>query len=154
MIRAAELHDIGKIAIPDRVLHKVGPLDDDEWELMMTHTTIGERILAAAPAMAPVAALVRSSHERWDGDGYPDRLASEQIPLGSRIIFVCDAYEAMTESRSYRDPISPEDALEELRRCAGSQFDPQLVELAARVFPPITGALAAPPAALSPTSAS
>ena len=155
VIRAAELHDIGKIAIPDRVLHKFGPLDDDEWSLMKTHTTIGERILAAAPAMAPVAALVRSSHERWDGDGYPDRLASEQIPLGSRIIFVCDAYEAMTESRSYRDPISPEDALEELRRCAGTQFDPQLVELfAARVFPLITGARVAPPTALSPTSAS
>ena len=154
VIRAAELHDIGKIAIPDRVLHKFGPLDDDEWALMKTHTTIGERILAAAPAMAPVAALVRSSHERWDGDGYPDRLASEQIPLGSRIIFVCDAYEAMTESRSYRDPISPEDALEELRRCAGTQFDPQLVELfAARVFPLITGARVAPPTALSPTFA-
>ena len=154
-IRAAELHDIGKIAIPDRVLHKLGPLDEDEWALMRTHTTIGERILAAAPAMAPVAALVRSSHERWDGDGYPDRLAGEQIPLGSRIIFVCDAYEAMTESRSYRDPISPEDALEELRRCAGTQFDPQLVELFAdHVFPLITGQPAAlgarPPSSAQP----
>jgi diguanylate cyclase (GGDEF)-like protein len=136
VVRAAELHDIGKIAIPDRVLHKPGPLDDTEWELMRTHTTVGERILGAAPAMGPVAALVRSSHERWDGAGYPDGLSGEEIPLGSRIIFVCDAFEAMTEARSYRSPMSPADALAELRRCAGTQFDARLVELFAdRVFP-------------------
>ncbi len=136
VVRAAELHDIGKIAIPDRVLHKPGPLDDDEWELMRTHTTIGERILGAAPAMGRVAALVRSSHERWDGEGYPDGLAAGEIPLGSRIIFVCDAFEAMTEQRAYREPLSPQEALEELRRCAGTQFDARLVDLfAERVFP-------------------
>ncbi len=136
LIRAAELHDIGKIAIPDRVLHKPDPLDDEEWELMRTHTTVGERILATAPAMSPVARLVRSSHERWDGAGYPDRLAGEQIPLGSRIIFVCDAFEAMIEERAYREPISAAEALAELRRCAGTQFDARIVQLfAERVYP-------------------
>ena len=94
--------------------------------------------------MGPVAALVRSSHERWDGDGYPDRLAGEEIPLGSRIIFVCDAYEAMTEERSYRDAMAPAEALAELRRCAGTQFDARLVELFAdRVFPEVEHELGA-----------
>ena len=136
LVRAAELHDIGKIAIPDRILHKPGHLDDDEWALMRTHTTIGERILAAAPAMAPVAKLVRSSHERWDGTGYPDQLAGEQIPFGARVILVCDAFEAMTERRAYRDRLEPEAALAELRRCAGTQFDAEIVDLFAElVFP-------------------
>ena len=115
LVRAAELHDIGKVAIPDKILHKPRPLDDDEWELMRTHTTIGERILAVAPAMGPVAELVRSSHERWDGDGYPDGLAGEQIPLGARIISVCDAFEAMTEERPYRRAMAPPRRLAELR---------------------------------------
>ena len=136
LVRAAELHDIGKIAIPDRILHKPGPLDAAEWDLMQRHTQIGERILAIAPAMGPVATIVRSSHERWDGGGYPDELEGEEIPLGSRIIFVCDAFEAMIETRSYRDPRSPEEALAELRRFAGTQFDPSVVELfAEHVFP-------------------
>jgi two-component system cell cycle response regulator len=140
LVRAAELHDIGKIAIPDKILHAPRPLDGAEWELMRTHTTIGERILAAAPAMKPVSKLVRSSHERWDGSGYPDGLAGEAIPLGSRIIFVCDAFEAMTEERSYRDPLSPQEALAELRRCAGTQFDARLVDLfAEHAFPAIGG---------------
>ena len=134
--RAAELHDIGKIAIPDRILHKPGPLDAAEWDLMQRHTAIGERILAIAPAMGPVAAIVRSSHERWDGGGYPDGLEGEEIPLGSRIILVCDAFEAMIETRSYREPRSPEEALAELQRFAGTQFDPGVVELfAEHVFP-------------------
>ena len=136
LVRAAELHDIGKIAIPDRVLHKPGPLDDEEWALMRTHTTIGERILAVAPAMAPVATLVRSSHERWDGAGYPDGLAADEIPFGARVIFVCDAFEAMIEERAYRESLEPAEALAELERCAGSQFDPEIVALfATRVFP-------------------
>jgi two-component system cell cycle response regulator len=126
--RAAQLHDIGKIAVPDEILHKPGPLTVEEWELMRQHTVIGDRILAAAPAMRPVGAIVRSSHERFDGDGYPDRLAGERIPLGSRIIAVCDAFHAMTSVRAYKPALSRNAALEELQRCAGSQFDPVVVE--------------------------
>jgi two-component system cell cycle response regulator len=126
--RAAELHDIGKIAIPDSVLHKPGPLDDGEWALMRQHTVIGERILLAAPALKPVAALVRASHERWDGAGYPDQLSGDTIPLGARIVAVCDAYDAMTSDRTYRAAMTPSAAIAELRRCAGSQFDEAVVD--------------------------
>ena len=125
---AAELHDIGKIAIPEAILDKPGPLTTDEWTLMHQHTIAGERIILASPALADVAPLVRSSHERWDGTGYPDRLAGDAIPLGARIITVCDSYHAMTSDRAYRSALSPEMALAELRACAGSQFDPQVVE--------------------------
>jgi len=127
--RGADLHDIGKMAIPDEILNKPGPLDDAEWELMRTHTLVGERMLGSSPALAPVAKLVRSSHERWDGGGYPDAIAGEEIPLGSRIIAICDAYVAMTEARPYREPRSVEAALAELQAGAGSQFDPRLVDL-------------------------
>jgi diguanylate cyclase (GGDEF)-like protein len=126
--RAAELHDVGKLAIPDDILHKPGPLDAAEWALMRQHTIIGDRILGAAPAMRPVAAIVRSSHERVDGSGYPDGLAGEQIPLGARIVSVCDAFHAMTTPRPYQPTLTREQALEELRRCAGTQFDPAIVE--------------------------
>jgi two-component system cell cycle response regulator len=125
---AAEMHDIGKIAIPDEVLTKRGSLDKLEWRLMRTHTVIGERILNAAPALVPVARIVRSSHERWDGKGYPDALAGEEIPFGSRLVHICDAYDAMTEDRPYSPAISPAEALAELHRHAGTQFDPVLVE--------------------------
>jgi diguanylate cyclase (GGDEF)-like protein len=127
--RAAELHDVGKIAIPDEILSKRGPLTAGERELMETHTLVGERILSGAPAMAPVAVLVRHSHERWDGAGYPDGIAEESIPLGSRLIFICDSFEAMTTGRPYRAPSSFADAMAELSRCAGTQFDPRLVEI-------------------------
>jgi diguanylate cyclase (GGDEF)-like protein len=126
--RAAELHDLGKIAIPDAILEKPGPLDKVEWSFMRRHTTIGERILLAAPALRSVARLVRSSHERWDGAGYPDGLAGEQIPLGARVVAVCDAYHAMTSERPHRSPVTPAEALAELRRCAGTQFDPAVVD--------------------------
>ncbi|MFZ0386228.1 MAG: diguanylate cyclase [Solirubrobacteraceae bacterium] len=126
-LRAAELHDIGKLAIPDAILNKPGPLDPAEWEFMRQHPMIGERILAAAPALAPVAKLVRASHERWDGTGYPDGLRGEEVPIGARIVAVCDAYEAMTAHRVYQRARSPEQALAELRRNAGSQFDPTVV---------------------------
>jgi HD-GYP domain-containing protein (c-di-GMP phosphodiesterase class II) len=125
--RAAELHDVGKVGIPDTILNKPGPLDATEWEFMHQHTILGERILNAAPALRPVARLVRSSHERWDGTGYPDRLAGEAIPLGARIVAVCDAYEAMTADRAYRKALSPHAAREELSANAGSQFDPAVV---------------------------
>jgi HD-GYP domain-containing protein (c-di-GMP phosphodiesterase class II) len=127
LVRAAELHDIGKMAVPDAILAKPGPLNAEEWEFMRRHTIVGERILGAADALRPVASIVRSSHERWDGGGYPDGLAAEEIPLGSRIVFVCDAFDAMVTDRSYRRRSSVEQALAELRRCSGTQFDPAVV---------------------------
>jgi len=128
IVRAAELRDLGKMAIPDAVLAKPGPLTEAEWALMRTHSLAGERILAAAPALRPVARLVRSSHERWDGAGYPDALAREAIPVGARIILACDALHAMVSERAYRPALSLEAALAELERCAGTQFDPGVVE--------------------------
>jgi two-component system, cell cycle response regulator len=128
LVRGAELHDIGKVAIPEVILHKRGPLDESEWTFVRQHTIIGERILAAAPALAPVARVVRASHERWDGVGYPDGLEGEEIPLAARIIAVCDAFDAMVSDRPYRAALGPEEAISELRRCAGSQFDPAVVE--------------------------
>lgn len=127
--RAAELHDVGKIAIPERILRKRSALTAVERELIRNHTVVGERILASAPAMVPVARLVRASHERWDGDGYPDRLKGEEIPLGSRIIAVCDAFDAMVSRKPYRPSLDSGEALRELRQCAGTQFDPTLVDL-------------------------
>jgi two-component system cell cycle response regulator len=132
--RAAELHDVGKIAIPDAILNKPGPLDAEEWRFMRRHTVLGERILSAAAALRPVARLVRSSHERFDGGGYPDGLRGEEIPLGARIIFVCDAYDAMTSDRPYSRGITPAEATAELRSCAGSQFDPHVVEVFAAMI--------------------
>jgi diguanylate cyclase (GGDEF)-like protein len=126
--RASELHDIGKIGVPDGILRKRGPLNSAEWSLMRNHTLIGERILASAPAMAPVARLVRSTHERWDGQGYPDSLMGDEIPLGARVIAVCDAFVAMTQQRPWRTTMTHPEALQELRNCGGSQFDPHLVE--------------------------
>jgi diguanylate cyclase (GGDEF)-like protein len=126
--RAAELHDVGKMAIPDAILEKPAALDDAEWAFMRRHTIIGERILAAAPALIPVASLVRSSHERWDGGGYPDGLAGKAIPLGARVVCVCDAFDAMVSERPYRAASSRDEAFAELRHCAGSQFDPDVVE--------------------------
>jgi diguanylate cyclase (GGDEF)-like protein len=125
---AAELHDIGKVAVPDAILNKPGPLTDAEWAFIKTHTLLGERILAAAPALSQEAALVRSSHERWDGAGYPDGLAGDAIPLGSRIIFAADAFDTMTSARPYKAAASSAEALAELHRCANSQFDPVVVD--------------------------
>jgi diguanylate cyclase (GGDEF)-like protein len=126
---AAELHDVGTAAIPDAVLHKPGPLDPHEWELVRRHTLLGERIMQAVPALGNAARLVRSSHERFDGTGYPDGLAGDQIPLGSRIVAVCEAFDAMTSPRPYKPAVSEQDALGELRRCAGTQFAPHVVEV-------------------------
>ena len=125
--QAANLHDIGKAAVPDAILEKPGPLDEHEWAFMRRHTIIGERIMQAAPALSAAAPLVRSSHENFDGTGYPDRLAGDDIPLGARVIAVCDAYDAMVSDRPYRAALSHAEALDELRRCAGTQFDPAVV---------------------------
>ncbi len=132
---AAELHDLGKLAIPDAILSKPAPLDAEEWTFMRRHTLVGERILLAAPDLGGVAALVRASHERWDGGGYPDGLKGEEIPLGARIVAVCDAYDAMVTRRPYREPLAPEAAVVELRAAAGRQFDPVVVEAFAGVMP-------------------
>ena len=125
--RAGELHDIGKLAMPDAVLRKQGPLTQGEWSLMRSHTLIGERILASSPALGPVGSIVRSTHERWDGSGYPDGLAGEAIPRSARIIAVCDAYTAMASGRPYQLARSPRSALDELRSGGGTQFDPEVV---------------------------
>ena len=129
LARAAQLHDLGKLAVPDEILRKPGPLDDREWAFVRQHTIVGERILRASPALRSVASVVRSSHEHWDGSGYPDGLAGEDIPLASRIVNACDAYYAMTSKRPYREALSPNDALNELMRLAGAQFDPNVVRV-------------------------
>jgi two-component system cell cycle response regulator len=121
------LHDVGKVAIPDEILSKPGPLDESEWAFMKRHTIIGQRIIGAAPALAAVARLVRSTHERWDGGGYPDGLAGDDIPLIARIVAVCDAYDAMVTDRAYRGRRDSSSAVAELRHCAGTQFDPEVV---------------------------
>jgi len=126
--RAAELHDIGKMAIPDAILNKPGPLDDREWRFMRRHTIIGEDILNVAPALQPVAALVRASHERWDGKGYPDGTSGDEIPRGARIVAVCDAFSAMVQERPYQAGLSVSEAVAEIKRCAGTNFDPAVVE--------------------------
>lgn len=125
---AAGLHDVGKVAIPGVILDKPGPLSEDEQRFVRHHTEIGERIVAAAPDLARAAAIVRSIPERFDGSGYPDGLAGGQIPLGSRIVAVCSAYDAMTTTRPYRRAMAMPAVLAELRRFAGIQFDPDVVE--------------------------
>jgi HD-GYP domain-containing protein (c-di-GMP phosphodiesterase class II) len=130
---AGRLHDVGKVAIPDSILTKPGPLDGREWVIMRTHAEVGERILHSAPSLANLGELVRHHHERYDGSGYPDRLAGEEIPPGSRIISVCAAFAAMMRHRPFSDAITVEEALDELRRCSGSQFDPAVVEIFQRL---------------------
>ncbi len=134
---ASVLHDIGKIGIPGHILNKPGRLTDEEYAVMAQHTIIGERIISQIDYLAPIGKAVRAAHERWDGRGYPDQLAGEQIPLPSRILFVCDAFHAMTSDRPYRGAMRHEDALEELRRNAGAQFDPAVVQAFLEVWPQI-----------------
>jgi diguanylate cyclase (GGDEF)-like protein len=127
--QAAELHDVGKLAIPEEVLHKPSPLEPEEWVFVRRHPLIGERIIGAAPALAAAAKLVRSTHERLDGSGYPDGLAGDQIPLGARIIAVCDAFTAMTSPRPHAAQRTIGEAIAELRQCADTQFDPAVVDV-------------------------
>ena len=124
----ALLHDIGKIGIPEVILHKPGPLDDAEWKVMKEHPVVSEYILSGIELLHPfVAQIARSSHERMDGKGYPDGKAGERIPLPARIVFVADAFDALTSDRPYRNARSCEDAVEELRRHAGTQFCPKVI---------------------------
>jgi diguanylate cyclase (GGDEF)-like protein len=125
--RAARFHDLGKVAIPSAILTKRGPLNAEEWDFMRRHSAVGERILSAVPTWQREAAMVRASHERWDGTGYPDRLGAAGIPVGARIIAVADAFSAMTEDRPYAAARSAEEAVAELLACAGTQFDPDVV---------------------------
>jgi len=127
--RAAQLHDLGKLAVPDEILHKPEPLDEREWGFVRQHTIVGERILRASPALRSVAGVVRSSHENWDGSGYPDGLAGDDIPLAARIIRVCSAYVAMISDRPYRAALTEEEALNELMRLAGTEYDATVVRV-------------------------
>jgi HD-GYP domain-containing protein (c-di-GMP phosphodiesterase class II) len=125
----AILHDVGKIKIPKEIINKPGPLTDEERAIINTHTIEGQRMLEKVGGLlGEIGYLVRSCHERWDGAGYPDGLAGERTPLVSRIVCACDAFSAMTTNRPYRQAMSLSEAIEELRRCAGTQFDPQVVE--------------------------
>ena len=125
---AALLHDVGKISVPDEIINKAGPLDDEEWKVMRRHTIEGERMLKRiGGVLAEVGRIVRASHEDFDGSGYPDGLAGEEIPIEARIVTCCDAFSAMTTTRSYRKAMGTEAAVAELRACAGTQFDPAVV---------------------------
>jgi HD-GYP domain-containing protein (c-di-GMP phosphodiesterase class II) len=124
---AALLHDLGKVAVPSEILLKPGPLNEQEWVTMRSHAAAGGTLVASIPAFAHLAPAVRASHERWDGHGYPDALAGDQIPLAARIISACDTYEAIVTDRPYRPARSPADAAEELRRVAGTQLDARVV---------------------------
>jgi putative nucleotidyltransferase with HDIG domain len=129
------LHDIGKVAVPDEILRKPGSLTDEERRIMQTHPEVGARIVASIPSLAHLAPAVRAEHERWDGTGYPDGLAAEQIPIASRICYACDAYHAMTSDRPYRPRLSPETARAELEQGAATQFDPGVVSAMLGVLP-------------------
>jgi putative nucleotidyltransferase with HDIG domain len=148
----ALLHDVGKVAIPKGIINKPGPLDDDEWEVIRQHTIEGQRMLDRVGGfMRDVGLVVRSHHERWDGGGYPDRLAGEAIPLEARIIACCDAWNAMTTTRAYRGALPEDLAADELRANAGRQFDPAVVAVVLAVAP--SALFAAGPAQREPVLA-
>jgi putative nucleotidyltransferase with HDIG domain len=134
---AALLHDVGKISVPDEIINKPGPLDDDEWAVIRRHTIEGEKMLKrVGGVLAEVGAIVRSSHEEFDGTGYPDGLAGEAIPIEARIVSCCDAFSAMTTTRSYRPAMEVEEAVAELRACSGTQFDPLVTQALIEVVGP------------------
>jgi putative nucleotidyltransferase with HDIG domain len=131
---AALLHDIGKASTPDPILKKQGPLDEREREVMQEHVEVGARMVASMKALAHLAPLVRATHERWDGKGYPDGLQGEEIPLASRIVHVCDAWDAMTSNRPYREALDFETRIREFQNNMGKQFDPRVVSALAEVL--------------------
>ena len=147
---AAELHDVGKIGIPDRVLLKPGPLDDEEWEVMQTHAALGAGMLADSRTdLLQLAEIVaRTHHERWDGSGYPAGLAGEDIPLAGRICTIADVFDALTSWRPYKEAWPVSEALAEIRRQSGRQFDPALVEAFLELFPEEAAAVLAEDAAV------
>jgi HD-GYP domain-containing protein (c-di-GMP phosphodiesterase class II) len=122
--QVAMLHDIGKLAVPDTILSKPGPLDEQEWETMRSHSISGEELICNTPGLSHLAPAIRAEHERWDGSGYPDGLSKDRIPLASRITFVCDAYHAMTSDRPDRAALTPDAARAEIKAGAGTQFCP------------------------------
>ena len=131
----ALLHDVGKIAVPNEIINKPGPLTDDEWLVIKTHTIEGQRMLdRVGGLLSDVGQIVRSSHEKWDGSGYPDGLAGDEIPVESAIVSCCDAFNAMTTDRSYRDAMSLDDAIDEVEANAGTQFSPAVVDALMRVL--------------------
>jgi HD-GYP domain-containing protein (c-di-GMP phosphodiesterase class II) len=130
----ALLHDLGKVAIPDEILLKPGPLDEREWEIVRRHPEIGARMVAAAGGLTNLAPGIRSHHERWDGTGYPDGLRGQEIPVVARIVAVCDAFHAMTSERPYCRAMEVDEAIAELEAVAGTQLDPEVVAVVARHF--------------------
>jgi hypothetical protein len=129
VVRAAALHDLGKIGVPEQVLNGTGPLDDEGWRLIRTHPELGARIIEPVAALSHVAEIVRACHEHWDGGGYPRGLRGDQIPLGARIVLACDAYHAMTEERTYQPAMSEDLARERLVELSGAHFDPAVVDV-------------------------
>ena len=126
--QVALLHDLGKVGIPDAILRKPGPLTEEEWEIMRTHPGVGAEIIGRLETLAHLEPAIRAEHERWDGTGYPDRLAGEQIPVPSRITLACDAFHAMVSDRPYRAAMPRDQAVDKLRRCSGTMFWPDAVD--------------------------
>ncbi|HEX8105209.1 MAG TPA: HD domain-containing phosphohydrolase [Solirubrobacteraceae bacterium] len=164
ILRAAPLHDIGKIAVADAILRKPGPLSAEERLVMQTHTTVGARLLAGSrsPIVRLAELIARSHHERWDGTGYPDRLAADEIPLAARICAIADVYDALVSARHYKPPWTSQEALAEIRAGAGTQFDPALVAVFLRhadaivaeaMAAPYTATIKAPPRVAAPAGA-
>jgi HD-GYP domain-containing protein (c-di-GMP phosphodiesterase class II) len=133
------LHDIGKVGIPDQILQKAGPLSPEEWEIMRTHPEIGSRIVEGSAELSHVANAILSHHERWDGNGYPRNLEGAEIPLAARVLAIVDAYDAMVSDRPYRRALPHHEAMDEIQRNSGTQFDPDLVNVFAEMMEALEG---------------